>query len=134
VQLQPDALVVEAPLDVLQTPPPDLTVLLGPDAHRIAEILVIDEASTVPGQATAMIRLVRACRGEPVAVDRAAVIAAWNSGVPLWDTLRDMDIVPTHWPDPPIGRPAAAVEPSAIAVKTVQADPADWCTIFWWLC
>jgi hypothetical protein len=134
VQLYRDAFVVDAPLGVLQAPPGDLTVVLGSVARPIAEILVIEESRTSPARATAMIRLVREHGAQRVAVDRTAVIAAWTSAVPLWETLRDMGFVPAQWPDQPVGRPIARVAPSAIAVKTVPAAPADWCTIFWWLC
>ena len=134
VQLHRDAFVVDAPLGVLQAPPGDLAVFLGSVARPIAEILVIEESHTSPARATAMIRLVQELGARTVAVDRTAVIEAWNSAVPLWDTLRDMGFVPAQWPDRPVVRPVARVAPSVIAVKTVPAAPADWCTIFWWLC
>jgi len=134
VQLHRDAFVVDAPLGVLQAPPGDLTVLHGSVARPIAEILVIEEPRTTPARATAMIRLVQELGARTVTVDRTAVIASWSSAVPLWDTLRDMGFVPAEWPGRPVVRPVALVAPSVIAVKTVPAAPADWCTIFWWLC
>ncbi len=135
VLLHRDAFVVDAPLEVLQEPSGGLAVVLGSALRRIAEIRVIADHSTSPSHATAMVRL---ADDEPearsVVIDRPAVIESWRAGDPLWSTLRSLGVVPTRWPDSPGRGLAGHTEPSAIAVKTVQADPADWCTIFWWLC
>ncbi|HEY5877296.1 MAG TPA: hypothetical protein VIU11_00195 [Nakamurella sp.] len=128
-----DAFVVDAPTEVLHHPA-DLSVRFGAYPNPIIEILIIDDGPTDSGRATAMLRLTRE---EPatasVTLDRAAVDAGWRAGRPTWNLLQDQGVVPDRWPPAPEVAPAA-VESAPIAVKTVQAAPADWCTIFWWLC
>ncbi len=36
---------------------------------------------------------------------------------------------------PMVAHPAPSrLPPSPVVARTVQGAPADWCTIFWWLC
>lgn len=146
VQLHHDAFVVHADPSVLQHPPGDLVVQLGGAPRRIDEILLIGEPAP-DHRATAMIRLSRRAEvgvdddgmdtAPTVVVDRAAVTRTWADRRPLWPTLQELGLVPREWPEPTVakgsvGEPAGG--PAAIAVKSVTAGPADWCTIFWWLC
>jgi hypothetical protein len=134
VLLHPDAFLVHADPSVLRRPPGDLVVHVGGATRAIDEILLI--AEPVPQDRTAgMVRLAQPVRdAATVVVDRAAVTRAWSDRRPLWAALRDLGVVPADRPEPadPIDAPADRL--AAIPVKSVTADPADWCTIFWWLC
>lgn len=132
VLLHRDAFVVDAPAEVLHHPSA-LSVRFGGDPNPIAEVLIIDDGRSDRGRSTAMLRLSREETATvSVPLDRAAVRAEWRAGRPTWHILRDQGVVPDRWPAPPeVARP---VESAPIAVKTVHAAPADWCTIFWWLC
>lgn len=134
VLLYRDAFLVDADPAVLQEPPGDLLVHVDGAARSIDEILLIAEPDA-RDRTAAMVRLAQpVADARAVAVDRAAVTRAWTDRQPLWSTLRDLGVVPAVWPEPagPIG--PATDRLSAIPVKAVTADPADWCTIFWWLC
>jgi hypothetical protein len=137
VLMHPGAFLVRAPAELLHDPAGDLTVSLGTAERAVGEIRIIDgPARQAPSpHSTAMIRLLM---GEPdagsVTLDRIAVTAGWVNGETTWSLLRQMGILPVRWPDPPAVRRPSGLEPGPIAVKTVQAAPADWCTIFWWLC
>ncbi len=134
VLLHPDAFLVHAVPSVLAEPPGDLVVHVGGTTRTVAEILLIAEP-VVAGRAAGMIRLTQPVERCPaVAVDRAAITRAWADGRPLWSTLLDRGVVPAEWPEPTRSIVAPADRPAAIAVKSVAAGPADWCTIFWWLC
>lgn len=133
VLLHRDALVVQAPADVLASPPGDLVVQVGTETRQVAEVLTIVERSTGV-IATGMIRLAEGVDGAPsVRVDRAAVARAWTDGLPLWSVLRSLRVVPVCWPAGVRPRTTFAARPAVIAVKSVAAIPANWCTIFWWL-
>lgn len=119
---------------VLREPPGDLVVRVGAASRSIDEILLITEPEA-DDHAVGMIRLARGIDHVPtVALDRAAVTGAWRDRRPLWPTLRDLGVLPAEWPKPTDPNEDAADRPAAIAVKSVAASPADWCTIFWWLC
>lgn len=149
VLLHPDAFVVRAPTQILHDPAGQLSVILGLSARPVGEILIIDgagpstEAPSTRDTAThdtsthdtAMIRLRHQEPGTAsVTLDRATVVARWSTGATTWSMLRGAGVLPARWPEPPAGRRPRGVEPGPIAVKVVQAAPADWCTIFWWLC
>ena len=158
VLLHPDAFVVRAPTQVLHDPDGQLSVILGLSARPVGEILIIDDAGpsteapsthdtathdtatqdTAAQAATHDTAMIRLRHHEPgaasITLDRASVVAEWSTGATTWSMLRGTGVLPARWPEPPAGRRPGGVEPGPIAVKAVQAAPADWCTIFWWLC
>jgi hypothetical protein len=135
VLLHRDAVLVQAPADILQMPPGDLIVDLGSAGPApIAEIRTLAQPAA-GDRRTAMIRLARGLAdATTVRLDRPAVLAGLASGATLWDVVRRMGILPDEWPPPPTRSRSAPAEVSPVAVKTVAGETADWCTIFWWLC
>lgn len=134
VLLHGDAFLVHVDPSDLRDPPSDLVVHVGAATRAIDEILLIDEP-TAQDRSSAMIRLRHPLAGTPaVVIDRAAVIRSWDEREPLWTTLHRLGAVPAAEPAPVGTVPGTLDRPAAIAVKSVTAGPADWCTIFWWLC
>jgi hypothetical protein len=134
VLLHRDAFLVYADPSVLREPPGDLAVHVGRATRTIDEILLIDER--VPqARSAAMIRLARPVENATtVVIDRAAVARSLRDGRPLWPALQALGIVPGGGGEPGGTTVPAPDRPMVIAVKSVTADPADWCTIFWWMC
>lgn len=133
VLLHHDAFLVFAEPQVLQEPPGDLVVRVGEASRAIDEILLITEPGPAD-RAAGMVRLAHPVENAPtVVIDLVSLTRAWSDQRSLWSSLRDLGVVPADWPARTVPT-TAADRPAAIAVKSVPAGPADWCTIFWWLC